>query len=169
MGVDGKWKLTLPALAAGAYSLIASCSTRMARSWLDHNRCQSRSRRRLARREDRLSSRRCGRSTDGPHRPSLAGTAAPGPSIKLYDGAKLIGEATVDANGNWTVTVEPLAAGEHSLTAIETVPMVRCREPRNRSLSTCRRLNQQRARGRATANHRLAAGRECWRLQRDRL
>ena len=48
----------------------------------------------------------------------LAGTAAPGALLKLFDGGKLLGQATADANGNWKMSVPPLNAGEHTLTAI---------------------------------------------------
>ena len=123
VGADGKWKLTLPALAAGAYSLIAKL--------LDANGKELVASQPLSITIPTPSGAAGGPPVIAPPvddqltgaaPTELSGTAAPGFSIKLYDGAKLIGEATVDANGNWTVTVEPLAAGEHSLTAIVYSP-----------------------------------------------
>ena len=123
VGADGKWKLTLPALAAGAYSLIAKL--------LDANGKELVASQPLSITIPTPSGAAGGPPVIAPPADDqlmgaapteLSGTAAPGSSIKLYDGAKLIGEATVDANGNWTVTVEPLAAGEHSLTAIVYSP-----------------------------------------------
>ncbi len=48
----------------------------------------------------------------------LAGTAAPGSIVRIYDGDVLIGETIADENGNWSFRPRvPLAAGEHTLTA----------------------------------------------------
>ena len=48
---------------------------------------------------------------------TLEGTGAPGATVKVYDGDKLLGEATVGADGKWTMTMPTLAAGPHSLVA----------------------------------------------------
>jgi hypothetical protein len=48
---------------------------------------------------------------------TLEGTGAPGATIKVYDGDKPLGEATVGADGKWTMTMPTLAAGLHSLVA----------------------------------------------------
>ena len=48
---------------------------------------------------------------------TLEGTGAPGATVKVYDGDKLLGEATVGADGKWTMTMPTLAAGLHSLVA----------------------------------------------------
>ena len=42
---------------------------------------------------------------------TLEGTATPGATVKTYDGDKLLGEATVGADGKWTMTMPMLAAG----------------------------------------------------------
>ncbi len=47
----------------------------------------------------------------------LAGTAAPGTKIRLFDGEKQIGETTAGADGRWSVALPALAAGAHALTA----------------------------------------------------
>ena len=48
---------------------------------------------------------------------TLEGTGAPGSTVKVYDDEKLLGEATVGADGKWTMTMPTLAAGLHSLVA----------------------------------------------------
>jgi hypothetical protein len=117
VGADGKWKTTLPALAAGAHALIAKLFGADGKL--------------LATSEplaitvpevsvailpviNPLAAEKS--ATEAPT--TLTGTAAPGTLLKLYDGAKLLGEATADASGNWKLTVPRLAAGEHILTAI---------------------------------------------------
>jgi hypothetical protein len=48
----------------------------------------------------------------------LAGTAAPGSTVRIYDGEVLIGETIADANGNWSFRPRLLLTpGEHTLTA----------------------------------------------------
>jgi probable HAF family extracellular repeat protein len=50
--------------------------------------------------------------------PTFAGTAEPGSTVRLYDGATQVGQATADtATGAWTITATPLSHGSHSLTA----------------------------------------------------
>ena len=49
----------------------------------------------------------------------LEGTAAPGATMQLYDGERLLGETTADAVGRWRFQVPtPLAAGEHALRTV---------------------------------------------------
>ncbi len=52
--------------------------------------------------------------------PTLAGTAAAGSTINLYDGAAQVGSATADVNGAWAITTAALADGSHALTATST-------------------------------------------------
>jgi uncharacterized repeat protein (TIGR01451 family) len=52
--------------------------------------------------------------------PTLSGTAEPNATVKLYDGATLIGTSTADAFGNWTILSNVLSAGAHTLTATAT-------------------------------------------------
>ncbi len=52
--------------------------------------------------------------------PAIVGTGANGDTVDLYNGATLIGAATV-SGGAWSITpTSPLAAGSYSLTATET-------------------------------------------------
>ncbi|MGU3525153.1 BapA/Bap/LapF family large adhesin [Enterobacteriaceae bacterium C23F] len=49
--------------------------------------------------------------------PTLTGTAEVGATIRIYDGAVLVGTAVADAVGTWIVTTSALSDGPHSLTA----------------------------------------------------
>ena len=49
--------------------------------------------------------------------PTLAGTAEAGATVKLYDGATLVGTGTADAGGIWTITSNALAEGDHTISA----------------------------------------------------
>ena len=55
--------------------------------------------------------------------PVVNGTGTAGHTVKLFDGATLIGSALVDASGHWSVHASvALADGERSLTATDTTP-----------------------------------------------
>ncbi len=49
--------------------------------------------------------------------PTITGTAEANGIVSLYNGSNLVGTATVDGSGNWSVTTSALGAGTHSLTA----------------------------------------------------
>lgn len=49
--------------------------------------------------------------------PTITGTAEANGTVSLYNGANLVGTATVDGTGNWSVTASALGNGTHSLTA----------------------------------------------------
>ena len=51
---------------------------------------------------------------------TLTGSAEANATVKVYDGATLLGSATADGSGNWTYTTAALANGAHSLTATAT-------------------------------------------------
>ena len=51
---------------------------------------------------------------------TLTGTAAANTTVKVYDGATLLGTATANSSGNWTYATATLANGAHSLTAKAT-------------------------------------------------
>ena len=51
---------------------------------------------------------------------TLTGTAEANATVKVYDGANLLGSATADGSGNWSYTTAALANGAHSLTATAT-------------------------------------------------
>ncbi len=48
---------------------------------------------------------------------TLEGTGTPGTTVTVYDGDEVVGQTTVGADGTWTMTVPPPAAGTHSLVA----------------------------------------------------
>ncbi|HEX3882023.1 MAG TPA: Ig-like domain-containing protein, partial [Stellaceae bacterium] len=52
--------------------------------------------------------------------PEIDGQGQAGDTVKLFDGAKLVGSATVGGNGAWAITSSPLSDGQHSLTATQT-------------------------------------------------
>lgn len=49
--------------------------------------------------------------------PTITGTAEANGTVSLYNGSNLVGTATVDGTGNWSVTTSALGNGTHSLTA----------------------------------------------------
>ena len=51
---------------------------------------------------------------------TLTGTAEANSTVKLYDGATLLGSATANGSGAWSYTTAALANGAHSLTATAT-------------------------------------------------
>jgi hypothetical protein len=54
--------------------------------------------------------------------PTFSGTGQAGATVTLYDtdGTTVLGTATVDNSGNWTITSSTLSDGTHSLTAVGT-------------------------------------------------
>jgi hypothetical protein len=52
--------------------------------------------------------------------PTIADFAAPGTSVVLYDGDKVVGTGVANADGVWRITTTPLADGKHSLVALTT-------------------------------------------------
>src|SRR6185312_4554789 len=50
----------------------------------------------------------------------LKGITDTGSTVKVYDGAKLVGSAIADGSGAWSFTTAALASGAHSLTATVT-------------------------------------------------
>ena len=48
---------------------------------------------------------------------TLTGTAEANSTVKVYDGATLLGSAVANGSGAWTYTTAALANGAHSLTA----------------------------------------------------
>ena len=51
---------------------------------------------------------------------TLTGTAEANSTVKVYDGATLLGSATANGTGAWSYTTAALANGAHSLTATAT-------------------------------------------------
>jgi hypothetical protein len=53
--------------------------------------------------------------------PSVGGLAEPNATVKVYEGATLVGTATADGSGNWALAPDPtLAEGAHALVARAT-------------------------------------------------
>ena len=52
---------------------------------------------------------------------TLAGTATASSTVNVYDGATLLGTATVNGSGAWSFTTATLASGSHTFTATDTV------------------------------------------------
>ncbi len=51
---------------------------------------------------------------------TLSGVAPPGATVTVYEGDTILGETTADANGNWTLELPALPAGEHTIEATAT-------------------------------------------------
>ncbi len=117
VGADGKWKMTLPMLAAGAHSLVAKLFGADGKEQSTSAPLSITVPETPAATLPVIRPPAAGKLTAGAAT-ELAGTAAPGTLLKLYDGDKLLGEATADANGEWKMAISPLVAGEHTLTAI---------------------------------------------------
>jgi hypothetical protein len=52
--------------------------------------------------------------------PTVAGTAEANSTVKVYDGATLVGTTTANGSGNWTLDTSALAVGSHTITATAT-------------------------------------------------
>lgn len=55
------------------------------------------------------------------NKPRLSGTALAGATVELFDGATSLGTTVADGAGDWSIGVDPLADGVHSITATATV------------------------------------------------
>ena len=120
VGADGKWTMTMPTLAAGLHSLVAKL---FGADGKEQATSPELSVTVSADPGAKLSvlpviNPPAGGKLSAGGVAELAGTAAPGTLIKLFDGGNLVGEATADETGNWQMVVPQLAAGEHTLTAI---------------------------------------------------
>ena len=52
--------------------------------------------------------------------PTVSGKAEAGSHVELYDGTNLVGSATADSDGDWSITSSVLGEGRHTLTAAAT-------------------------------------------------
>jgi len=53
--------------------------------------------------------------------PVLSGTSEPNARVQIFEGQALLGTATADANGNWTIPLTtPLTNAQHNFTAVAT-------------------------------------------------
>ena len=120
VGADGKWTMTMPTLAAGPHSLVAKL---FGADGKEQAASPELSVTVSADPGAKLSvlpviNPPAGGKLSAGGTTELAGTAAPGVLLKLFDGGNLVGEATADASGNWQMVVPQLDAGEHTLTVI---------------------------------------------------
>ena len=91
---------------------------------------------------------------------TLTGTAEANATVKVYDGATLLGSATANGTGAWSFTTAALANGAHSLsaTATDLAGNTSARPRRSASPSTRRpRLARPLRPTRATATWRATA------------
>src|SRR5262249_49000992 len=51
---------------------------------------------------------------------NVTGSAEANSTVKIYDGATLLGSTTADAHGNWSYSTPALAVGGHNLSATST-------------------------------------------------
>ncbi|SAL37270.1 hemolysin-like protein [Caballeronia sordidicola] len=58
-----------------------------------------------------------GSMTTAPH-PVISGLGQPGDMIELRDGSRVVGMATVEADGHWAIGLGAVANGAHSMTAV---------------------------------------------------
>lgn len=61
-------------------------------------------------------------STTGDQTPTITGTGLPGATVTVTEGDLTLGTATVDPDGNWSLTPEdPLSIGLHTISAIQAI------------------------------------------------
>ncbi|WP_203335633.1 Ig-like domain-containing protein [Nocardioides limicola] len=53
--------------------------------------------------------------------PTISGTGVPGATVTVYLNGEVAGTTTVGDDGTWSLTVGPLACGEHTITSTQTV------------------------------------------------
>ena len=85
---------------------------------------------------------------------TLTGTAEANSTVKVYDGATLLGTATANGSGAWSYTTAALADGAHSLTATATDAAG------NTSAASTRARRHDRYRGAGSPDHRLVLDRQ---------
>jgi len=126
---DGSWRFTTPALAEGAHSLtttvtdvagnVGPASTPLTFT-VDTTPPAAASN--LVVSDDVGGSQgtlTSGDTTDD-NTPTLSGQAEAGARVNVYEGDVLLGSATADGNGNWSLTTIALSNGSHSMTVTVT-------------------------------------------------
>jgi nucleoid-associated protein YgaU len=119
---DGTWTMTVPPLAAGTHSLAAKVlgaggREQAASAPIELTVADGKIVVATPAVSAPMVSTPVGAGADAGATMTLEGTGAPGATVKVYDDDKLLGEATVGADGKWTMTMPTLAAGLHSLVA----------------------------------------------------
>ncbi len=116
-GPDGTWQFSVPTLSAGAHSLTARTAGADGKPIASQPVAFTLPEVKLP--EVKLPEFKLPSLADlaagSPF--TLAGTAAPGAVVQVYDGETLLGEATAGPDGAWEFTAPALPAGAHSLTA----------------------------------------------------
>jgi endonuclease YncB( thermonuclease family) len=118
-GPDGKWRLALPALTEGAHALTARA--------VSPDGVVLASSQPLKVTAVTVAPPAFAGLSDGGQWPAgkpgeLAGTAAPGTKIQIFDGDKLLGETTAGPDGKWRLALPALTEGAHALTARAVSP-----------------------------------------------
>ncbi len=123
VGADGKWKLSLPALVAGAHRLLVRAfgadglEIGASEPWafeLPEVDLPEVTLPEIQLPEftlPTLADLKAGAPFD------LSGTGEPGSTIRFYDGDRMIGETKVGADGKWKFALPALSPGAHSLMA----------------------------------------------------
>ena len=73
---------------------------------------------------------------DASHVEGFPGTAAPGQTVNILVDGVVVGTATADASGNYSVTTTPLADGAHVINAIGSGPATQPSAPVNMTVDT---------------------------------
>ena len=124
---DGNWSFTAPTLSEGAHSLSVVVANAAGNSsapseaigfTIDTGAPAAATALQLTSDESGNAIAAGGATSD--ETPVLSGTAEPGGTVTISDGATVLGTAAVDADGNWSFTSPALAEGAHSLTALVT-------------------------------------------------
>ena len=123
VGPDGTWTMTLPGLAAGAHDLMLrlfsaegkelaaqplSITVPAAEALVTPGLTAEPA-------ATVTSAPEAGATPETGKPYELTGIGAPGTTVKVYEGDKLLGETTVGSDGTWTMTLPGLAAGAHDL------------------------------------------------------
>ena len=112
----GAWSCTTAALASGGHSLTATATDAAGNTGVASSALAVTTD--LSAPVARLNRQQCGALT--PIKSRLPGTAEAGSTVKVYDGATLLGSAIASGTGVWNYTTAALANGGHSLTATAT-------------------------------------------------
>lgn len=111
-GPDGKWRLPLPALTAGEHTLTARAMAPDGSVLAVSPPIKVAA---LAVPPPTFEGLAEGSKLPAGQISELSGTAAPGMKVQVYDGNKLLGEATAGPDGKWRLIVPALAVGAHVL------------------------------------------------------
>ncbi|UST72285.1 Ig-like domain-containing protein [Pseudomonas siliginis] len=126
---SGDWSFTVPALSAGLHSLTATATTPVHGESaktpaftftvvMDTTPPNAPVITTAVDNVGAVTGNVANNGTTDDTRPELKGTAEAGNTVRIYDGATLLGSTTADASGNWSFTpATDLANGTHSFTA----------------------------------------------------